>query len=300
MRFNLTTLHLFLSAVDEGSIAAAAEVNDIAPSAISRRISELEHQLNTVLIYRKTKGVEPTAAGEALARHARNLVRLMARMEAEMSEYANGMRGHVRIVANTSAIAQFLPEDLSAFKIDFPDVRIELREETSERAVNDVRVGLADIAIFSGATNSHDLETFAYHQDHLVVVMPKNHPLAAKKTLKFSQTLAYQHIGLQPGSSLLGQLVGEAAELEKTLSFVVQVTSFDGVRRMVESGLGIAILPDGVIQDQSKSGRLSVVPLSDSWSMRTLFVGVLEANALPLVVRKFLVRLVGAKYPLKF
>ena len=299
MRFDLTTLHLFLSAVDEGSIAAAAEVNAIAPSAISRRISELEHRLNTVLIYRKTKGVEPTSAGETLVRHARNLVRLMARMEAEMSEYADVIRGHVRIAANTSAIAQFLPEDLSAFKIDFPDVRIALREETSERAVNDVREGHADIAIFSGATNSQDLETFAYHQDHLVVVMPKDHPLATKKTLKFSQTLAYQHVGLQPGSSLLGQLVGEAAELEKSMSFAVQVTSFDGVRRMVESGLGIAILPDGVTQDQSEGGRLSVVPLSDSWSIRTLFVGVLEVNALPFVARQFLVELVGAKYPLK-
>jgi len=60
-------------------------------------------------------------------------------------------------------------------------VRIALHEETSERAVNGVWAGLADIVIFSGATNSQDLETFAYHQDHLVVVMPKGHPLATKK-----------------------------------------------------------------------------------------------------------------------
>ena len=80
MHFDLTTLHLFLSAFDEGSIAAAAEVNDIAHSALSRRISELGHQLNIVLIYRKTQGVEPTAAGEALVRHAQSLVRLIARM----------------------------------------------------------------------------------------------------------------------------------------------------------------------------------------------------------------------------
>jgi DNA-binding transcriptional LysR family regulator len=121
--------------------------------------------------------------GEALVRHARNLVRLMARMETEINEYADadGIRGHVSILANTSAIPQFLPGDLSAFKTDFPDVRIALREETSERAVNDVWEGLADIAMFSGATNSQDLVTFAYHHDHLVVVMPKDHPLATKK-----------------------------------------------------------------------------------------------------------------------
>jgi DNA-binding transcriptional LysR family regulator len=128
VRIDLTTLHLLLSAVDEGLTAAVAKVNGIMPSAISRRISELEHRLNMVFIYRKTKGVEPTAAGEALVSHTRNLVRLMARMEAEMSEYADGISGHVLIAVNTSAIAQFLPEDLSAFKIDLPGVRITLRE----------------------------------------------------------------------------------------------------------------------------------------------------------------------------
>ena len=294
MRFDLTTLHLFLSAVDEGSIAAAAGVNAIAPSAISRRISELEHRLNTPLLYRRTKGVEPTAAGDALVRHARNLVRLMGQMEAEMSEFSDGVRGHVRIVANSSSIAQFLPEDLSTFKADFPDIRIALREETSERCVQDVREGLADIAIFSEATNSHDLEVFVYRQDRLFVITPLDHPLAAKNTIQFFETLQFEHVGMQPGSSLLGQLIAQAAELEKTILFAIQVTSFDGVRRMVESGLGIAILPDGVAPNPTEGGRLSVIPLSDTWATRTLYVGVREVSALPLVVRKFLTKLIGA------
>lgn len=294
MRFDLTTLHLFLSAVDEGSIAAAAGVNAIAPSAISRRISELEHRLNTPLLYRKTKGVEPTAAGDALVRHARNLVRLMGQMEVEMSEFSDGVRGHVRIVANSSSIAQFLPEDLSTFKADFPDIRIALREETSERCVQDVREGLADIAIFSEATSSQDLEVFVYRQDRLFVIAPSDHPLAAKNTIQFFETLQFEHVGMQPGSSLLGQLIAQAAELEKTILFAIQVTSFDGVRRMVESGLGIAILPDGVAPNPTEGGRLSVIPLSDPWATRTLYIGVREVSALPLVVRKFLTKLIGA------
>lgn len=294
MRFDLTTLHLFLSAVDEGSIAAAAGVNAIAPSAISRRISELEHRLNTPLLYRRTKGVEPTAAGDALVRHARNLVRLMGQMEAEMSEFSDGVRGHVRIVANSSSIAQFLPEDLSTFKADFPDIRIALREETSERCVQDVREGLADIAIFSEATSSQDLEVFVYRQDRLFVIAPSDHPLAAKNTIQFFETLQFEHVGMQPGSSLLGQLIAQAAELEKTILFAIQVTSFDGVRRMVESGLGIAILPDGVAPNPTEGGRLSVIPLSDTWATRTLYIGVREVSALPLVVRKFLTKLIGA------
>ena len=292
MRFDLTTIKLFLSTVEQGSIAGAAETNAIAPSAVSRRISDLEGRLGTTLLFRQTKGVTPTPAGDALARHARNLVALMARMEAEMSEYADGVRGHVRIVANTSAIIQFLPDDLSAFKSDYPDVRVGLREQTSEQAVQDITKGLADIAIFSEAISSLELEVFPYRQDQLVVVSPNDHPLSGKKDIRFIDTLDYQHVGLHEGSSLLGQLQSEALKLERSISFVVQVTSFDGVRRMVESGLGVAVLPDGAVLPRAAEQQLTVTPLTDTWATRTLYVGVREAAALTLAAHNMLTRLI--------
>jgi DNA-binding transcriptional LysR family regulator len=292
MRFDLTTIKLFLSAVEQGSIAGAAEANSIAPSAVSHRISDLEGRLGTTLLFRQTKGVTPTPAGDALSRHARNLVALMARMEAEMSEYTDGVRGHVRIVANTSAIIQFLPDDLSAFKSDYPDVRVGLREQTSEQAVQDITKGLADIAIFSEAISSLELEVFPYRQDQLVVISPNGHPLAGKKDIRFIDTLDFQHVGLHQGSSLLGQLQSEALKLERSISFVVQVTSFDGVRRMVECGLGVAVLPDGAVLPRAAEQQLTVTPLTDTWATRTLYVGVREAAALTLAAHNMLTRLI--------
>lgn len=290
MRFDLTTLELFLCTVEQGSIAGAAEVKAIVPSAVSRRISDLEHRLGTALLYRLPKGVEPTDAGQALARHARNLLRLTDRMEAEMSEFSEGVRGHVRIVANTSAITQFLPGDLSAFKTENPEIRIALREDTSERAVHDVSEGFADIALFSEVVNPGNLEVFPYRRDQLVVVAPKGHALAGRGKIKFSETLTYPHVGLQPGSSLLAHLEQIAEDAEQAINFAVQVTSFDGVRRMVESGLGIAILPVGSLPSKNE---LEIVPLVDKWAHRHLLVGVREASALPKVVGKLLKNLVG-------
>ena len=292
MRFDLTTIRLFLSTVEQGSIAGAAEANSIAPSAVSRRISDLEGRLGTALLFRQTKGISTTPAGDALARHARNLMELMARMEAEMNEYADGVHGHVRIVANTSAITQFLPDDLSAFKSDYPDVRLALREQTSEQAVQDVTKGLADIAIFSEAISSLELEVFPYREDQLVVISPNGHPLAGKKEIRFIDTLDFQHVGLHQGSSLLGQLHSQALKLERSISFVVQVTSFDGVRRMVESGLGVAVLPDGAVLPWAAEHQLNVTRLIDAWTTRTLYVGVREAAALTLAARNMLTRLI--------
>ena len=220
-------------------------------------------------------------------------MRLMARMEAEMSEYADGVQGHVRIVANTSAITQFLPEDLSLFTHRYPDIRVALSEQTSERAVQDAVKGLADIAIFSEAVSPQELETFPYRQDRLVVIAPDGHPLSGKKSIRFVDTLGYQHVGLQPGSSLLEQLQSQARELERAISLAIQVTSFDGVRRMVESGLGIAVLPDGAVLPQAVKDRLSVIPLDDDWARRKLLIGVRDAHALTLCARNMLANLTG-------
>lgn len=280
-----------MSAVDQGSIAGAAAANAIAASAVSRRISELELQLGTALLFRETKGVVPTTAGETLVRHTRDLLRLLGRMEAEMSEYADGARGHVRIVANSSAIIQFLPGDLSRFKAAYPEVRVALSEQTSEVAVQEVSKGLADIAIFSQAISSGGLEVLPYRQDRLVVIAPPEHPLAGRNHVRFEETLAYEHVGLQPGSSLLGQLEAHAAQLERPISFAVQVTSFDGVRRMVESGLGIAVLPEGAVVPGAGEHGLSVIALSDGWAKRSLQVGVREAHALSVVARNMLANL---------
>ncbi len=233
--------------------------------------------------------MEPTEAGQALIRHARSLVRLLARMEAEMSEHSDGVRGHVRVVANTSAITQFLPKDLSVFKKENPQIRIAMREDTSARAVNDVIEGLADIAIFSEVVDFGELEVFQYHQDQLVVIAPKDHELAGTKSIAFNETLAFPHVGLPPGSSLLGHLEKVAADSELSLTFAVQVTSFDGVRRMVEHGLGVAVLPIGSIPDQN---GLAVIGLTDPWARRNLLAGVRDVDALPRVVSKLLQTLI--------
>ncbi len=195
-------MKLFLSAVDHGTIAGAAAANAIAASAVSRRISDLEAHLGTALLFRETKGVVPTTAGETLVRHTRDLLRLLGRMEAEMSEYADGARGHVRIVANSSAIIQFLPEDISSFKAAYPEVRVALSEQTSEVAVQEVSKGLADIAIFSAAISAGGLEVLPYRQDRLVVIAPPEHPLAGRKEVSFEETLAFEQVGVREARAL--------------------------------------------------------------------------------------------------
>jgi DNA-binding transcriptional LysR family regulator len=113
-RIDLTSLQLFVAVCELGSIGRAAEREFIAASAVSKRLSDLE-AVDTQLLYRHSRGVRLTPAGESLLHHARTVLYGLERMQGELSEYADGVRGHVRMHANISAIVQFLPEDLGAF-----------------------------------------------------------------------------------------------------------------------------------------------------------------------------------------
>ena len=146
-QIDLTSLQLFVAVCELGSIGRAAEREFIAASAVSKRLSDLEATLGTQLLYRHARGVRLTPAGESLLHHARSMMFSLEKMQAELSEYADGVRGHVRMHASISAIVQFLPEDLGAFARAHPQVKIDLEEHLSAEVLRAVQEGAADIGI---------------------------------------------------------------------------------------------------------------------------------------------------------
>jgi DNA-binding transcriptional LysR family regulator len=282
---DITSLRLFASVVEHENIAKAARVNNIAASAISKRISDLEMRLDVSLLYRMKEGVKPTPAGRALFGHAKRVLSVLENMNADMSEYRQGLRGQVRLWANTSAVTQFLPEDLVNYLELHPDVKIELREETSEAIVEAVREGAADLGIFSEHFADTGISTRVYRRDTLMVIVPKKHPLAGRTSIRFEETSNFDHVGLQEGSSLQGKLLEEAARQDLNLRIRVKVLGFDGIRRMVEAGLGLAVLPEGAVTPYSSTGMFATIPLDEPWAKRSLLLGFRELRSLPIVAR---------------
>ena len=283
--YDITTLRMFVSVVEQGNIAQASRINHIAASAISKRISDLEARVGVNLLYRLRGGVEPTEAGVAMLRRAKRILLLLEDMDAELSEFTNGMRGQVRLWANTSSITQFLPEDLTPYVERFPEVGIELREETSQVIIDGIREGLTDLGIFSGHIPCKDLETRTYRRDTLMVILPPGHPLESHEGLKLMDIAPYDNVGLQDGSSLQYKLMKEATALGIPLRFRVKVLSFDGIRRMVEAGLGLAVLPEGAVIPYLDMGAFSAVKLDEPWAARSLVLGFREYKSLPVVAR---------------
>jgi DNA-binding transcriptional LysR family regulator len=284
-RLDLTTLQLFAAVCEHGSIGKAADKEFIAASAVSKRLSDLEAAAGTALLYRHARGVSPTPAGEALLHHARSVLLSLDRIQGDLMEYAEGIKGHVRIHANISAIVEFLPEDLGAFARKHPQLKIDLQEHLSSDIVQAVHDGAADVGICNPQADLLGLQSRAYRQDHLVVVLPRKHALARKKRLDFVNTLDFDHVGLHSTSALYLAQRRAAAEVGKQLQLRIQVTSLDAMCRMIHNGLGVGVMPDRAFELVGSVGDLVAVPLLDAWAARDLLIVARDFATLPAPAR---------------
>jgi DNA-binding transcriptional LysR family regulator len=286
-RIDLTSLQLFVAVCELGSIGKAAEREFIAPSAISKRLSQLEETLETPLLYRHTRGVDLTPAGESLLHHARSVLFSLERMQGELSEYADGVRGHVRVHASISAVVQFLPEDLGDFIRRHGEVKIDLEEHLSAEIVRAVQEGAADIGICNAdvLAGSHELQSLPYRTDELVLVLPRRHELARRQRIAFEETLAFDHVGLPSNSSVYVAMRDAAAAAGRTIRLRIHVTGLDAMCRMIENGLGVGVMPRRAFELMHRDGTLACLPLTDAWAHRRIEIVARDFATLPVTAR---------------
>lgn len=264
------SLRLFRAAVEERSLAQAAEREGIALSAASRRITDMEARLGTALLHRHDRGVTPTAAGEMLITHLGVLFDLLDRIGADMDAFASGTRGTVRLHVNMSAVSGVLPEALAGFLPVHPGIRLLLEERYTADILHAVTTGMADVGLLSGTVRAPGLHLRAWRTDRLVVVLPHGHALAARPGLWFADLDGVPFVAQSPETALHKLYLQHAAADGIVLAERVRVSGFDGVRRMVEAGLGVAILPAAVALPYAGLLRIETRPLLDDWAERKL------------------------------
>jgi len=278
-RLDLVSLSLFRLVVRTGSISKGAELAHLAMGAASKRISDLEAAVGTELLERHSRGVTLTVAGQALDRHAQRILGDVDQLAAELSDFASGIVGVVRLWANTSAVTQFLPHDLAAFVKANPGIRIELEEQSSSEIVLAVLDGRADMGIFADRTPALGLHLVDYREDRLVLVVPRGHALARRRSVRFEDAIDYDFVSLSTGTSLAKRLQTESEALGRRLKLRIQVRSFDAMCQMVAAGMGIAVLPRDAVQPLVRAMALRQIALDDDWAQRRLLIGLRDAKA---------------------
>lgn len=272
--FDPVTLRLFIAVCEERNIAIAARREAIVPSAVSKRIRQMEEEAGVRLLERGRRGVSVTAAGETLLRYARESLQLLDRMRAELGAFASGVQGHVRVFGSKSALAQFLPVDVSTFADRYRDVRVSLEEREIWEVVRGVEEGRADVGVCWDAVDLRGLRTFPYHRDHLAVVMHPNHPLAARKSIWFEETIDHEHVDIAARSIMKATQRSAAAAAGKQMRYRIQVSTVDAAYRIVAAQLALAIVPREEASPIQRALGLKVIPLRDAWAKRQFVISV--------------------------
>lgn len=291
MQFSLKDLELFVATAETGSIAKAADRCHTVASAISKRLSDLEDAFKASLFTRGSKGVTLTPAGHALLVRARGVLSQASQLEDEMREFSAGIRGRVRVFANISAIVEFLPTVLAEFLARHKEIHVHLEEHVSSVVAQAVTDGIADLGIVSDVSSFEGLQLLPFRRDELVLVMPPQHPLAARKSLKFSRVLEYDFIGLHGNSALHYLLLREAAAIGHPLKLRIQVTSFDAVCAMAAAGLGVGIVPRAAATPYTQSLGLVSVSLKEEWAHRQLYICIRSKRLLSAAALQFVTHL---------
>ena len=286
MRFDLTDLSLFRHVIEAGSITHGAERAHLALAAASTRIRNMELALGAPLLVRARQGVTPTQAGRTLLQHARTMLAQAERLREDLGAYAGGLAGQVRVLSNTNALTEFLPEALSSFLTSHPNVSVDLEERLSDEIVGLIAEGVGDIGVVAGTVDAGQLTTYPFRRDRFVLVVARDHPLARRTRIGFAEVLDHDFVGLDRASAIQRFLGSKASSAGRPLRLRVQLRSFDAVCLLVECNVGVGVVPATTARRAVKTMAIKAVELTDPWALRDLTICIRDLAALPPYARQ--------------
>jgi DNA-binding transcriptional LysR family regulator len=274
-------MRLLVAIAEANSLTRGAERCHLSAAAVSVRIKNLEEAIGARLLYRSSQGVTLTPPGQAFVHHARAVLSQIEHLRSDLQEYGEGVKGHLRVFASITAMAEFLPPVLSRYLVTHRDVSIDLRERPSGDIVRAVTEGQTDLGIVSGPVRTEGLEVLPWRSDRLVLVTPLEHPLAGRGTVSFTDTLEHDHVGLQEGTGLHAFLTQKAMDVGQAFKLRIQAGSFEVCCRMIAADVGLGVMPESAAHRYREQLPIRILELSDAWSLRRLQLCARSFELLP-------------------
>jgi len=290
--FDIVTLRVFLAVARLGSIGAAAKHEHIATSAASRRISDLESDLDSILISRTPAGVTLTPAGLAFARHCEQLLKKYSDIRADLKRFNEGHVGHFRIAVIPWAMGGSLPPIIAQFKKMYPAVHVTVQEIFTSDGIRFLREDLADLVMIYDSVDTNGYETMHFKEDPVYIIGREDHPLFLKHTsnkpIEYRKTLKYEHLSFLEGG-ILDELIADARRKEgMSLNYDTKVMRVNSLLRCAEAGLGLGVVGAEHLLPILKKRHLRAIPLADSWASRNIISVFAKAHAASPITAAFL------------
>ncbi|HXB78700.1 MAG TPA: LysR substrate-binding domain-containing protein [Bradyrhizobium sp.] len=281
MRFDLVDLALFIAVADSGSITHGATRANLALASASARIKGLEADLGVALLKRRRRGVELTAAGEALREHARLIMHNVEIMRGDLAGFASGIRASVHLLANTSGLSEHLPKALAAFLREHPDISLDVEERESTDIVTAIASGAADLGFAAEHALPDHFERFRFSEDRLMLVAPRRGDFANRRQIDFIEVTDHDFVGLTNSTALALHIAKHATRLGVRLRVRSRLRDFDAICQMVAAGVGVAVVPEAAARRCAQSVPITLVSIRDAWANRKLAICARSFRTLP-------------------
>ena len=268
---DLAALRVFLAVAEERSFSrAAAKVHRTQP-AVSQAVRRLEGELGEELFDRSSKSGTLTDAGRVLENYGQRLVRLAEETESAMQELRDLRRGRVLIGANEAAIHTLLPL-MARFRERVPDIAIDVRRVPARQVAVEVQQGSLDFGALTFRPAESGLLEVVVGSDELVLLLPPSHPLSKRRHVTMEDVAAEPIVAHNDPSPARERVLRLFEQRHIVLKMVISLPSLDGIKRAVELGLGVALLPRRCAVTEIASGRLVAVPVTGISRKRQLML----------------------------
>ena len=281
VRFDLVDLQLFVAVADSGSITRGSVRANLSLASASARIKGLEADLGVVLLNRRRRGVELTAAGESLRDHARLVLHNVENLRGDLAAFASGIRASVHLLANTSGLSEHLPKALASFLREHPEISLDVEERESADIVTAIASGAADLGFAAEHALPDNLERFRFSEDRLMLVTPRRGDFANRRRIDFHEVADRDFVGLTNATPLQLHIVKHAARQGIRLQVRARLRDFDAICQMVAAGVGIAVVPEAAARRCAQAMPIALLSIRDAWANRKLAICARSFEALP-------------------
>ncbi len=257
----------FVQVAAHHSFSRAAEVLQLTQPSITARIQALERELGEELFERGGRGVRLTDAGNILLPHVERMLQIMREARDAVDEVRNVQLGSLRLGSAITISTYVLPRVLHMFRQSHPGVEVVIRTGRSEQVLNMVLADEVQVGLARSLSNP-EVETIPLYDDEIVLVAPPGHPFAAAGQATVAQAATEPIVLFDRGSSYYSLIHNFFRQASVIPNVSMELDSLEATKRMVEEGLGIALVPAVTIERELEAGTLVKINLTDALPIR--------------------------------
>lgn len=254
-------LRLIRDVAHSRSVSKAARLNDVSQSAASQAIQEIERELGVDLFDRSTRPLTLTAAGKLYVEYCRDLLRRQEELDASLGRLKKQVNGTVRLAAIYSVGLSEMSEIEARFTGKFPEAELSVSYLRPERVWEAVAVGEADLGLMSYAESSREVVALPWRNEEMVVATEPDHPLAKRRSVRPKTLEGESFIGFDDDLPIQAQIERYLRDHKVTVEVALRFDNIQMIKEAVAHGSGISIMPQRVMKEDLRQGRMVALKL---------------------------------------